>query len=406
LQCEPGVELPELDALRDGVLAGLPPKTPPRQISSIETLAARVYEMAERGAKPKAIFDKLVMDDAAFKGSLSAVKRLWKRWRKKHGVKAEDIAIPVDTLPGDVAQVDFGYVGRLVDPTTRKLRRAWVFTMVLGYSRHLFAKIVFDQKAETWVQLHIEAFAEFGGVPRTVVPDNLEAAVIRAAFGIDRDDADLNRTYCELARHDGFVVDPAPPRAPKKKEKVESSVRYVKSNFWKTSPSSTTSPSPATRRTDSLPCARTSLSNAAISPCSTRSGTSSTSPTTAGGLPPIVFLANDRCDQENLIAQLKNAVRALHAPVNTLVANCAYMAMASLGWTIKAWMALWLPIEPRWRAKHIAERDAWLRMDFRTFLHAVIAVPAQILLSGRRRIWRLLRMAPAAPSLFRLLDAL
>jgi hypothetical protein len=120
----------------------------------------------------------------------------------------------------------------------------------------------------------------------------------------------------------------------------------------------------------------------------------------------IVFLANDRCDQENLIAQLKNGVRALHAPVNTLVANCAYMVMASLAWTIKAWMALWLPIEPRWRAKHIAERDAWLRMDFRTFLHAVIAVPAQILLSGRRRIWRLLAWRPQLPVLFRLLHAL
>ena len=233
LQGDPELDLPELGVLREAVLAQLPPRTPPQQISSIETLAARVYEMAERGAKPKAIFDKLVMDDAAFKGSLSAVKRLWKRWRKKHGVKAEDIAIPVETLPGEVAQVDFGYVGRLVDPVTRTLRRAWVFTMVLGHSRHLFAKIVFDQKAETWVQLHIEAFAEFGGVPAAVVPDNLKAAVIRVAFAIDRDDSDLNRTYCELARHYHFNVDPTPPRAPKKKGKVESSVRYVKSNFFK-----------------------------------------------------------------------------------------------------------------------------------------------------------------------------
>ena len=65
--------------------------------------------------------------------------------------------------------------------------------------------------------MHIEAFAEFGGVPRTIVPDNLKAQVIRAAFGSDRDDADLNRTFCQLARHYDFVVDPAPPRAPKKK---------------------------------------------------------------------------------------------------------------------------------------------------------------------------------------------
>lgn len=233
IQGEPGLEhLPDLAVLRDAVLAQLPPKRPPQQVSTLETLAQQVYEMADRGAKPKAIFDKLVMDDPAFKGSLSAVKRLWRRWRKTRGVKAEDVAIPVETVPGDVAQVDFGYVGMLVDPKTRKLRRAWVFTMVLGYSRHLFAKIVFDQRAETWVQLHIEAFAALGGVPRTIVPDNLKAAVIRVAFAVDRDDSGLNRTYCELARFYGFVVDPTPPRSPKKKGKVESTVRYVKSNFF------------------------------------------------------------------------------------------------------------------------------------------------------------------------------
>jgi hypothetical protein len=120
----------------------------------------------------------------------------------------------------------------------------------------------------------------------------------------------------------------------------------------------------------------------------------------------VAFASNDRCDQENLIEQLKNGVRALHAPVNTLHANWAYMVMASLAWSLKAWMALWLPVGARWRKKHEAERRAWLRMDFRTFRNAVIDVPAQILESGRRRIWRLLAWRPQLPVLFRLLDAL
>jgi transposase len=233
LDADANAPLPELDVLRDAVLAKLPVKKPPQQVSSLEAVADEVFTMAARGARPKAIYDKLRLDDPSFEGKLSAVKRLWRRWRKARGVRPEDVAIPVETLPGDVAQVDFGYVGMLVDPKTRKLRRAWVFTMVLGYSRHLFAKIVFDQKAETWIQLHIEAFAELGGVPRTIVPDNLKAAVIRAAFGVERDDTALNRTYCELARYYGFKIDPAPPRAPKKKGKVESGVRYVKSNFFR-----------------------------------------------------------------------------------------------------------------------------------------------------------------------------
>ena len=119
----------------------------------------------------------------------------------------------------------------------------------------------------------------------------------------------------------------------------------------------------------------------------------------------VVFEANDRCNQENLIEQLKNGVRALHAPVNTLNANWAYMVMASLAWTLKAWMALSLPIRPRWRAKHEAERDRWLRMEFRTFINTVIAVPAQVVRTGRRLVFRLLAWRPELPVLFRLLDA-
>lgn len=122
--------------------------------------------------------------------------------------------------------------------------------------------------------------------------------------------------------------------------------------------------------------------------------------------PDVAFNGNDRCNQENLIAQLKHGVRALHAPVNTLNANWAYMVMAALAWSLKAWMALSLPISSRWREKHQADRRNWLRMDFRTFRNTIIDIPAQILRSGRQRIWRLLAWRPQLPVLFRLLDAL
>ncbi len=119
----------------------------------------------------------------------------------------------------------------------------------------------------------------------------------------------------------------------------------------------------------------------------------------------IVWEVNDRCNQENLIEQLKNGVRALHAPVNTLNANWAYMVMASLAWTLKAWMALSLPIWERWRTKHEAERDRWLHMEFRAFRNAVINVPAQLVRTGRRLVFRLLAWRPQLPVLFRLLDS-
>ncbi len=119
----------------------------------------------------------------------------------------------------------------------------------------------------------------------------------------------------------------------------------------------------------------------------------------------IVAEANQRCDQENLIDQLKNGVRAIHAPLNTLDANWAYMVIASLAWTIKAWFALMLPVTPRWREKHEAERKWVLRMEFRNFLQQLVMVPAQILRSGRRIVFRLLAWRPRLCVLFRLLDA-
>ena len=120
----------------------------------------------------------------------------------------------------------------------------------------------------------------------------------------------------------------------------------------------------------------------------------------------VVFEGNDRCNQENLIEQLKNGVRALHAPVNSLNANWAYMVMASLAWSIKAWMALSLPVAPRWKKRHQAERETWLRMEFRTFLNCVINIPAQVVQTGRRLVIRLLSWKPQLPVFFRLLDAL
>lgn len=104
----------------------------------------------------------------------------------------------------------------------------------------------------------------------------------------------------------------------------------------------------------------------------------------------IVFDANDRCDQENLIAQLKSGVPALKAPVDNLMSNWAYMLIASLAWNLKAWFALLLPETGRW--KHRWKDDKWavLRMEFKTFVNAFMMVPAQIVRQGRKIIYRLL----------------
>lgn len=226
---EPGDDVPALETLKAAVLLHAPPKVAPQQQSTVGEWRTEVELLMAKGLRPRAIHDRLRLEHPGFGGSRSSIKRLVSTILRDRGVEPTDVAIPVDTQAGEIAQVDFGYAGHFLDPDTKKLRRGWVFVMVLGHSRHLFAQVVFDQKVETWLRMHLEAFRHFGGVPRTLVPDNLKAAVGRAAFGIDEDSA-LNRSYREMARHYGFVVDPTPPYAPKKKGKVEAAVRYVKHN--------------------------------------------------------------------------------------------------------------------------------------------------------------------------------
>lgn len=119
----------------------------------------------------------------------------------------------------------------------------------------------------------------------------------------------------------------------------------------------------------------------------------------------IVHLANDRCDQENLIEQLKNGAKALRMPVDNLVSNWAYMVMASLAWTLKAWFGLLLPEQGRWAEKYKSQKQQVLRMEFKRFVNAFIRVPCQIVRGGRRIVYRLLSWNPWQEVLVRAVDA-
>ena len=104
----------------------------------------------------------------------------------------------------------------------------------------------------------------------------------------------------------------------------------------------------------------------------------------------LVFKANDRCDQENLIAQLKGGVHALRAAVDNLVSNWAYMVMTALAWNLKAWFALSVPEHPRHKAAHREQKRGLLRMEFKRFVNTIILMPCQIVRGGRRLLYRLL----------------
>jgi len=121
----------------------------------------------------------------------------------------------------------------------------------------------------------------------------------------------------------------------------------------------------------------------------------------------VVYEANDRCNQENLIAQLKGEVRALHSPLDNLESNWAYMLMTALGWNLKAWWALALPEAPgRWQEKHRNEKQWALKLEFKTFLNAFMLVPCQIIKTGRKLVYRILSWNPHLAIFFRLINKL
>jgi hypothetical protein len=121
----------------------------------------------------------------------------------------------------------------------------------------------------------------------------------------------------------------------------------------------------------------------------------------------VVFKANDRCNQENLIAQLHGGVRALRAPVDALESNWAYMVMTALAWNLKAWWGLTLPESPgRWQAQHRQEKRWVLGLEFKTFVNAFVRLPCQVLRTGRRLVYRLLSWNPHQRIFWRLVSVL
>jgi hypothetical protein len=121
----------------------------------------------------------------------------------------------------------------------------------------------------------------------------------------------------------------------------------------------------------------------------------------------LVLFANDRCNQENLLAQLLGGVRSLKAPLDTLLSNWAYMVMTMLAWNLKAWFALSLPEQPgRYQERRREEKRRVLRMEFPTFVNAFVRIPCQIVRTARRLVYRLLAWNPWQGVFFRLLDQL
>src|SRR3972149_3862850 len=168
--------LPPRAALEALLAATLGTPAPPQHISSVECYRERVRQWRKEGVEGAAIWQRL--KEQGYTGSYAAV---WRFVRTLEPALPE-VTVRVECKPGEEAQVDFGYAGRLSDPQTGALRRAWAFVMTLSWSRHQYVEFVFDQKVETCLCLHRHAREFFGGVPQRIVLDNLKAAIVRACW--------------------------------------------------------------------------------------------------------------------------------------------------------------------------------------------------------------------------------
>jgi transposase len=176
-------------------------------------------------------------------GGLSA-QRIWQDLKDQHqftdGYQSvqrfvqklgQSLPLPVRRMEveaGHEAQVDFGRGAPVVD-VDGKRRTTWVFRIVLSHSRKAYAEAVFRQTTDDFLRSMENAFAHFSGVPRTLVIDNLRAAVKQA----DWFDPELCPKARAFAEHYGTAILPTRPYTPQHKGKVENGVKYVKSNALK-----------------------------------------------------------------------------------------------------------------------------------------------------------------------------
>lgn len=197
-----------------------------RQITQVSTHPLDLYhEQVSRWVKKKYSFVVIhrLLQGYGVCNSEATVRR----WIHRRFAQLPSAVILRPTVPGEVMEVDFGYLGLFWDPQRNAARKTWFFSARLRHSRRVYREVVFSQTKETFFGCHIHAFEHFHGVPQKVTPDNLKAAIVRASV----ESPLVNRAYRSLAEHYGFLISPCLPATPQHKGGVESDVKYVKRNF-------------------------------------------------------------------------------------------------------------------------------------------------------------------------------
>ena len=197
-----------------------PVRTGPRSLC--DGYREQIEQKLEAGLSVQRILQDLKED--GFEGSYHSVSRFVVALGKKTPLPFRRM----ETAPGEEAQIDFGVAAPVVMADGKK-RRPWLFRVLLSCSRKAYSEVVWHQASDNFIAAIENSFHYFGGVPKTLVIDNLKAAVQRA----DWYDPDVHPKLQSFAAHYGTVFVPTKPYTPEHKGKVESSVRYAKNNALK-----------------------------------------------------------------------------------------------------------------------------------------------------------------------------
>lgn len=190
--------------------------------SQCEPLSETISQKIDAGLSAQRIHHDIVSEHG-FTGSYSAVQRFVKRM----GTRRQLPFRRMECDAGAEAQIDFGSGAPIVGPDGT--RRSHVFRMVLSHSRKGYSEAVSRQTTDNFIACLENAFWSWGGVPRTLVIDNLKAAVTQA----DWYDPELNPKLVAFCRHYGTVLLPTKPYMPRHKGKIESGIKYVRRNALK-----------------------------------------------------------------------------------------------------------------------------------------------------------------------------
>jgi transposase len=207
----------------DGVAEVPSSPRPASQTSQCEPYRQVIQAKLDKGLTARRIHQDLV-SEYGFEAKYHSVRRFVGRLGQTRPLPFRRM----ECGPGEEAQVDFGTGAPILQPNGRR-RRPHVFRIVLSHSRKGYSEAVFKQSTESFIGALENAFQHFGGVPKTLVVDNLKAAVLKA----DWFDPDLNPKIQSFGEHYGTVILPTKPRMPRHKGKIEAGVKYVQSNGLK-----------------------------------------------------------------------------------------------------------------------------------------------------------------------------